>query len=462
MPGIAHFNDSLRDASKGSVFEETDAGFINGKIGTEELMMQNIKGTLGLDKSLGNYSSPNQVVQYLKAHDNLTLFDKLTFTNPTDDAETRRLRQLLGTSIPLLSQGMPFIHAGQEFMRTKDGDENSYKSPDSVNQIDWSRPYTYESNVDFIKELIALRKREPLFRLSSFDDIKKDMSTIETSEQFIAYQLKDDKNDYIVVLNSSDSSKKLSDKNIKLDDYDLVLTSNPSQAKASKTIEFPRISATILKKKTVSDEATKVNKDKLEKVITKADEIKDLSKYTDASKKAFEDARKKAKEVLDNEKATQEEVDKVTKDLQAAIDGLVAKTTNPSTDKTNKDKLKELVKKSKDIKDLSKYTDDSKKAFEDARKKAEQVLANDNATQKEVDDTFKNLEQAMKNLKNKKDGKPGKGSKGNFWHNFLPSTGEQVAGSLGIIGLLTLAIAGGLIFTKRKKEKDDDKDKNDK
>ncbi len=75
--------------------------------------MTNILGGQGLDASLGKYSGPQQVIQYVEAHDNLTLFDKLSETNPNDSPELRSKRHTLATSIPLLSQGVPFIRANE-------------------------------------------------------------------------------------------------------------------------------------------------------------------------------------------------------------------------------------------------------------------------------------------------------------------------------------------------------------
>ncbi|OFI45704.1 type I pullulanase [Floricoccus penangensis] len=243
MPRIAHFNDSIRDTAKGSVFFDDDPGFINGASRQEKLLLKNIMGGQDLDSKTYNFSGPDQVVQYLEAHDNYTLYDKLLLTNPDDDAETRRLRHLLGTSIPLLSQGIPFFHAGQEFMRTKDGVENSYKSPDSINEFDWNRPYEYAENVEFFRSLIKLRKSEPLFRLTTFDQINEHIHALQTKKKLIAYELEDDKVSYIVVLNALEKENKLEDTELK--DYQMILSSHGKQDNSG---IFPPISVTIMKK----------------------------------------------------------------------------------------------------------------------------------------------------------------------------------------------------------------------
>ena len=135
LPNLSFFNDDLRDGIRGSVFIREDKGFATGNPTNEEFILQNIKGGEGLK----TYQSANQLIQYVEAHDNLTLWDKIKATNPDEDDTTSLNRHKLATTMTMLSQGTPFIHAGQEFARTKGGDENSYKSPDSVNQFDWNR-----------------------------------------------------------------------------------------------------------------------------------------------------------------------------------------------------------------------------------------------------------------------------------------------------------------------------------
>lgn len=133
MPRIAHFNDSIRVALKGSDFgDEMDKGFISGKNYQEDLLLRNIKGGMHIPGH-SSYVNPEQVIQYVEAHDNLTLYDKLLRSNPKDSEEVRIKRHTLATSILLLSQGVPFIHGGQEFMWTKEGVANSYKSTDEIN-----------------------------------------------------------------------------------------------------------------------------------------------------------------------------------------------------------------------------------------------------------------------------------------------------------------------------------------
>lgn len=189
MKGIAHFNDNIRDGLKGSVFEEKENGFVNGKQNMEDRIKKGITAGIDYDTNSSTYQDPEQVLTYVEAHDNHTLWDKLELTNPGDSAEVRKQMHKLSSSILLTSQGIPFLHAGQEFMRTKYGDHNSYKSPDSINQMDWLRRAAYNNEVDYMKGLIDLRKKYPAFRMTSTEQIKKHISFIGAPKNVIAYSI---------------------------------------------------------------------------------------------------------------------------------------------------------------------------------------------------------------------------------------------------------------------------------
>ena len=205
MPRIAHFNDSIRIALKGSDFgDEKDRGFISGKNYLEDLLLRNIKGAMHLS-SHSSYVDPEQVIQYVEAHDNLTLYDKLLRSNPDDSEEVRIKRHTLATSIVLLSQGVPFIHGGQEFLRTKAGVANSYQSPDEINQFEWERVTTYQESVAYVKGLIALRKSEYLFRLHTHEEIDAHFTMLSENFNIIAFSLTNSEKKYIVIFNGNRS-----------------------------------------------------------------------------------------------------------------------------------------------------------------------------------------------------------------------------------------------------------------
>ncbi|MED0963968.1 type I pullulanase [Bacillus paramycoides] len=189
MKGIAHFNDNIRDGLKGSVFADKDNGFVNGKQNMEDRIKKGITAGIDYDTNSSTYQDPEQVLTYVEAHDNHTLWDKLELTNSGDSEEVRKQMHKLSSSILLTSQGIPFLHAGQEFMRTKYGDHNSYKSPDSINQMDWLRRAAFNNEVEYMKGLIDLRKKYPAFRMTSAERIKKDISFIDAPKNVVAYTI---------------------------------------------------------------------------------------------------------------------------------------------------------------------------------------------------------------------------------------------------------------------------------
>lgn len=179
MPGVASFCNDVRDGIKGHVFRTGEGGFIQGQ-GNEETLKFGIVGAVQhpqIDYSSILYSRgpwaglPAQSVVYAEAHDNLTLWDKLLCTTPPGAIEERLKMMKLAHAILLTSQGIPFIHAGQEFARTKGGDPNSYQSPDHVNQLDWDRKGELLELFVYTKKLIELRRARPAFRLRSGGDV---------------------------------------------------------------------------------------------------------------------------------------------------------------------------------------------------------------------------------------------------------------------------------------------------
>ena len=201
---IGHFNDALRTAIKGRDLDGGhDTGFITGKSFMEQWIAINQQGGAYYPQDVATFTEPNQIVQYVEAHDNFTLYDKLVLNMPSDDEKTRARRHLLATSIAMLSQGITFIHAGQEFLRTKEGVENSYRSSDEINLMDWMRRDEKEFAVEYVKGLIALRKSEPLFRMQSSDDILRRMSVLKADYYQVIWQLEDETKSYYVFFNAN-------------------------------------------------------------------------------------------------------------------------------------------------------------------------------------------------------------------------------------------------------------------
>ena len=198
LPGIASFCSDLRDGLKGHVFHTQEGGFIQGQ-GFKETVKFGIVGSIQhpqIDFSQVLYSrgpwaiGPEQSVIYAEAHDNLTLWDKLLCTTAPEEHEARLKMMKLATAILLTSQGIPFLHAGQDFARTKGGDPNSYQSPDHVNQIDWERKGEFVDLFAYTKALIHLRKERPAFRLRRAPEVREKLRFLHLpGEQILGYVL---------------------------------------------------------------------------------------------------------------------------------------------------------------------------------------------------------------------------------------------------------------------------------
>ena len=163
---VAAFNDAIRDGLKGSVFDAKAKGYISGAYAANEAKVR--FGILGGNGSGTNWKVPNAaVINYMSAHDNNTLWDKLLLSNGDQSDAERMAMNRLGAAIVMISQGTPFWQAGEEMMRTKDGDENSYNSGDAINNIDWevlSADSDEYAMMRYYAGLIQLRKTYEIFR----------------------------------------------------------------------------------------------------------------------------------------------------------------------------------------------------------------------------------------------------------------------------------------------------------
>ncbi len=200
LDGIAAFNDEGRDGIKGSTFSSTEVGFVQSG-SSKGAVRTAIEG-----QADGWAGSPDRCVNYASCHDNLTLYDKLVSSVYRDESYTLRHEDLvsmnkLSAAIVLTSRGMPFLLAGEEFGRTKLGDNNSYLSPISVNRLNWSYLHRYTSMIEYYKGLIQLRQNIPLLRDSTGNIA---LSYLEGSNgSSIAYTLSDEENSVAVIMNGS-------------------------------------------------------------------------------------------------------------------------------------------------------------------------------------------------------------------------------------------------------------------
>jgi len=216
MPKIGAFNDGIRNGVKGSPDGTSDGGYVNGNPGAINAVKAGTIGHTSADKVMVPWlvSDAGQSVNYAEAHDNMTLFDKLWAVNNQQSmsAVTKQQRQI-GTLI-LLAQGTPFIQAGQEFLRSKGGDHNSYRSSDAVNSLKWPERAKHKATVDYHKGLIALRKAHPAFRMSEPAKISANLKFLSAPDDVLAYSLngkavKDKWSTIVVMSNPYSVSKKV-------------------------------------------------------------------------------------------------------------------------------------------------------------------------------------------------------------------------------------------------------------
>jgi len=209
MPNIAIFNDETRDGLKGSVFNATEGGFVQGVTAWDHRIKLGIVGGVQHDAiSIADSftQSPNQIVNYVTAHDNNTLWDKLQLTNPTTPKAELQLMAKQANAVILTSQGIPFLHNGVELLRTKPCvdprlgycdaqglfDHNSYRAPDETNQIRWEWKVEHADIYEYYLGLIELRTSNPAFRLRTAQEIQDHLFFVDgTPNGLIQYVLTD-------------------------------------------------------------------------------------------------------------------------------------------------------------------------------------------------------------------------------------------------------------------------------
>ncbi len=209
--GWSVFNDHYRDALKGNVFNARETGFAQSG--------HHVHGVkLGIRGAIDDFSdSPLEAINYVECHDNHTLWDRLKISTIDDaritDADRRAMDKLAAAAV-FTSQGIPFIEAGQEFLRTKGGDHNSYNKPDAVNMIRWRDKLEHGDVYEYYQGLIALRRAHRLFRLETAEQVRRavkfldDLPGLSVPSGCVAFLIEDvtEQDDWaraLVVLNAS-------------------------------------------------------------------------------------------------------------------------------------------------------------------------------------------------------------------------------------------------------------------
>lgn len=279
---IAVFSDDIRDAIKGNVFDSLDKGFVSGKEGLENDIKYSVVGaTLNdqvdydtYEKSSGAWSpSPSQTINYVSCHDNYTLWDKLATSNPDDSVEDRIKMNNLASAIVFTSQGIPFIQAGEEILRSKpleDGtfSSNSYNLSDQVNSLKWDDLTENQDVYEYYKGLIAFRKAHGALRMTNTEEVQNNLTFIDGLDaNVVAYSIENSPNgetaeSLYVVYNANQESVQVT-----LPDGNWDVYVNGEKAgtdiidTVSGSVEVSGISAMVLAKGTAStdDSSTQTN-----------------------------------------------------------------------------------------------------------------------------------------------------------------------------------------------------------
>ena len=190
--GYSVFGDNFRDALKGSVFNASEPGYVQAGL-NREAVKRGIRGSVE-DFTDG----PLEALNYVSCHDNHTLWDRIDISAKDASYDEKVRMDKLANAVVLTSQGLPFLHAGEEFLRTKKGEHNSYNLPDSVNKLDWTRKKENLPVFNYYRDLIALRKAHPAFRMAAAADARSNLKFYEelelpVEEPAVAYVLYGDR-----------------------------------------------------------------------------------------------------------------------------------------------------------------------------------------------------------------------------------------------------------------------------
>ena len=190
------FSDHFRDTIKQTIVQGSRLDKEHATSWLENVLTANV-GLTGEP----HFLAPHQAINYVECHDNATVFDYFDIQNPNISLRQRLANSRLALHIVLLAQGVPFLHSGQEFYRTKNLIDNTYNLPDDVNKLDWLRSLHYTEDIEFLKQLIAFRKVHPLLTLTTSSAIQKACQVEWLSPSLLEYKIQKDKQALTILIN---------------------------------------------------------------------------------------------------------------------------------------------------------------------------------------------------------------------------------------------------------------------
>ena len=196
------FNDDFRNAMKGNN-DDKSIGYIQGDLSQLEAVKLGIMGSIWTKGHFGFTAHPYESINYTCSHDNLILHDKIFYSLPGISHEENINVTKLAFFLTIMSFGIPFIHAGTEFAKTKHMDHNSYRSGDHINGIDWSLKHQNADLFNYVKKLIDLRKKMKFFSNYKKKDIEENCLWYNLTNGALGYEIhdKDDNNTYAYFIN---------------------------------------------------------------------------------------------------------------------------------------------------------------------------------------------------------------------------------------------------------------------
>ena len=196
LPEYGFFSDHFRDTIKQTIVQGSRLDKEHTTSWLENVLTANV-GLTGEP----HFLAPHQAINYVECHDNATVFDYFDIQNPNISLRQRLANSRLALHIVLLAQGVPFLHSGQEFYRTKNLIDNTYNLPDDVNKLDWLRSLHYTEDIEFLKQLIAFRKAHPLLTLTTSSAIQKACQVKWLSPILLEYKIQKDKQALTILIN---------------------------------------------------------------------------------------------------------------------------------------------------------------------------------------------------------------------------------------------------------------------
>ena len=201
LPSYGFFNDHFRNTIKETIAKGKQLQEKHSISSIENILTANV-GVTGTK----HFIAPHQAINYVECHDDATAFDYFAIQNSKIDLKEQLDNARLALHLSILTQGVPFIHSGQEFFRSKNLIENTYNTPDTINRLDWLRSIEYEKDVAFIRQLIQFRKKHPLLRLKTRTEIKNCCSAQWLNESIVEYKIKEKENQITILINFGNNS----------------------------------------------------------------------------------------------------------------------------------------------------------------------------------------------------------------------------------------------------------------